>query len=55
MTEKFAGIFPYLLPVLGCILISTAAFVMYVPLGLLVSGIGTFFMEWRIDAERSRR
>jgi hypothetical protein len=45
---------PFILPVLGCILIAVAAFLVHPALGFLVSGVAAFFTEWRIDAERSR-
>lgn len=53
--KRLAWVLPYLLPVVGCILISAAAFVVALPLGLVVAGVGAFFMEWRIDAERTKR
>lgn len=46
---------PFVLPVSGCILISASAFVVALPLGLLVSGIAVFFIEWRMSAERQDR
>ena len=45
----------YALPLLACILVSAAAFVVALPLGLVTAGVGALFMEWRIDAERTRR
>lgn len=53
--RKLVKLVPYVLPVFGCILVSAAAFVVALPLGLLVAGIGAFFMEWRIDAERGTK
>lgn len=46
---------PFILPVLGCILIAAAAFTIATALGLLVSGIAAFALEWRIDAEKEQR
>lgn len=46
---------PFVLPVLACILISASAFAVALPLGLFVSGIAVFFVEWRIGAERQDR
>jgi ABC-type phosphate transport system permease subunit len=56
MTLKSLGwLTPFVLPVTGCILFSAAAFVIALPLGLAMAGVGAFFMEWRIDAERTKR
>lgn len=46
---------PFVLPVLGCILIAVAAFTVTLWAGFLVSGVAAFFMEWRVDAEGSQR
>lgn len=53
--KRLAWLVPFVLPVLGCILISTAAFFTDPRLGYLVAGVAVFFLEWRIDAERSQR
>ncbi|HET7846159.1 MAG TPA: hypothetical protein VFL72_01625 [Acidimicrobiia bacterium] len=53
--KRLSWLAPYVLPVTGCILFSAAAFVVALPLGLAVSGVAAFFMEWRVDAERSLR
>ncbi len=53
--KKLAWLTPYVLPVAGCILFAAAAFTIALPLGLAVSGAAAFFMEWRVDAERSLR
>jgi hypothetical protein len=45
---------PFILPVLGCILIAVSAFLVAPALGFLVSGVAAFVAEWRIDAERSQ-
>lgn len=53
--KRLAKLGPFLLPLLGCILISTAAFLTDPRLGFAVAGVAAFFTEWRIDAERSQR
>ena len=53
--KKLSWLSPYVLPVAGCILMASAAYVVALPLGLLVSGVAAFFLEWRVDEERSRR
>jgi hypothetical protein len=53
--RQLEWLLPFILPVLGCILIAAAAFVIHPALGLLVSGIAAFVLEWRVDAERGPR
>lgn len=53
--RQLSKLLPFVLPVLGCILIAAAAFTVALWAGLLVSGVAAFFMEWRVDAERSQR
>ena len=55
MTLKaLAWLVPFLLPIAGCILMSTAAYLVAPALGLLVAGASMFFMEWRADAEKGQ-
>lgn len=53
--KRLAWLTPFVLPVAGCILIASAAFTVALWAGLLASGVAAFFLEWRIDAERSQR
>lgn len=53
--KRLAWVLPYLLPLLGCILVSAAALVVALPLGLLVSGVACWVAEWHIETERRKR
>lgn len=46
---------PLVLVVMGLILISAAAFVIALALGLFTAGAGCFLLEWHLEAERRRQ
>jgi hypothetical protein len=45
---------PFILPVFGCILIASAAYLVAPPLGLAVAGLSCFGIDIHMDMEKRR-
>jgi len=53
--KKLMKLVDYVLPVSGCILVSAAAFVVWLPLGLLAAGVACWCFEGYTEWEGRKR
>ena len=54
MIRKLASLTPYVFPVIGCILIATAAYLVAPALGLAAAGLACFGLDIHMDMEKRR-